>query len=165
MGEFRKRFHYSIHMRQQPSTFGVALTRRLGRNTLDKMFARFAKNREKRLLPCFNLKDSVIILDQENGQDRDNRVVTTKGSALRIRRTGRHSQYHLSHASFLSYLKSLLYTYCLVAIKDPIDEAWLTFFYNPSVINNPLTFDVTLTRWLRYKHCFPQCSARIFRHF
>ena len=114
-------------MRQQPSTIGVALTRWLGYNALGKMYARFAKNREKRLSPCFNLKDSVVISDQENGQDRDNRVVATKGSVLRIRRTGRHSQYHLSRASFLSYAKSLLYAYCLVAIKDPIEEARLAF--------------------------------------
>ena len=50
LDEFRKRYNYSVPMHHQPS---------------DKMFARVVKQYEKRLLPCFNLKDVVVILDQE----------------------------------------------------------------------------------------------------
>ena len=56
--------------------FVSTLTRRLGRKTLGEMFGRFSKNREKRLLPCFNLRGAATILDQDNGQD--NRTLTAK---------------------------------------------------------------------------------------
>ena len=50
LGEFRRRYNYSAPMRRHPS---------------DRMYARFAKQYEKRLLPRFNLKDVVVVLDQE----------------------------------------------------------------------------------------------------
>ena len=50
LDEFRRRYNYSIPMHHQPS---------------DRLFMRFTKQYEKRLLPCFNLKDVVVILGQE----------------------------------------------------------------------------------------------------
>ena len=50
LGEFRRRYNYSAPMRRQPS---------------GRMFNRFAKLYEKRLLPCANLKDVVVVLGQE----------------------------------------------------------------------------------------------------
>ena len=50
LGEFRKRHRYSAPTHRKPA---------------DKLFARMARRREKRLLHFRNLKDAVCILDQD----------------------------------------------------------------------------------------------------
>ena len=50
LGEFRKRHRYTFPMRHRPA---------------DRLFARMARRREKRLLRCRNLKDVACIIDHD----------------------------------------------------------------------------------------------------
>ena len=50
MGEFRKRRRYTSPMRHRPA---------------DRLFARMARRREKRLLRCRNLEDVACIIDHD----------------------------------------------------------------------------------------------------
>ena len=55
-----------------------------------------------------------------------NLLVATRRSQLNLKRPKRHNQYNRCHASFLSFLKDLLYGYSLVTMSEPIENAWLT---------------------------------------
>ena len=99
LGEFRKRHRYSAPMHHQQA---------------GGLFARMSRRHEKRLLHCHNLKDVACILDQEMpfrsnqlvrtrtlAQDK---VVTTQGSVLKLKKPLKINQYNRCHASFLSFL-------------------------------------------------------------
>ena len=61
-------------------------------------------------MPGTKLYDTLVILDENRNADKH---ATTSGGELRIEESELNSQLSLSGATFLAYLKTLLYGYAL----------------------------------------------------
>ena len=100
------------------ATYCVPLRRQVSGRSRRKLL----RNNEAHLVPVAKLSEILVILDETKRTDKQ---VTTSGGKLRIEKSKAANQFSLPGATFLAYLKTLLYGHVLCA---------MTIVLNPLVI-------------------------------
>ena len=85
----------------------------LHRQVSERARRKLLKNQEAHLLPVTKMSEILVISDENKTTHKQ---LATSGGKLRIEKSKMNNQFDLSDATFLSYLKTLLYGYALCAM-------------------------------------------------